>query len=93
MAKRLVEMGRTIYGLSTGAAGVRSAIAVVRISGPNAFEPLRSMINFEEQTVNSIPNRKMFLCNLHDPVNGLPLDTSLCVKFAGPNSFTGKFHT
>ena len=88
MSKRLSQLGHTIFNLSTGHAG-KSGVAVVRISGPNAFEPFRSTMvpGVQEE---QLPNRKLVLCDLVDPQTALPLDKGMCVKFSAPHSFTGE---
>ena len=75
-------MADTIYALATSQG--RAGVAVVRISGPDAFTSLKSLcINF-----NIIP-RKSKLCDLYTD-EGLHLDRALVIPFKGPQSFTGE---
>jgi tRNA modification GTPase len=72
----------TIFALST--APGRAAIAVIRISGPQAGEALRT-------TTGSLPpTRHAALRMLLHPVTGAPLDQALVLFFAAPHSETGE---
>jgi len=75
-------MTDTIYALSTSQG--RAGIAVVRISGPDAFLSLKSL----SKGIQIIP-RKTVLCDLFTK-EGLHLDRALVIPFKGPNSFTGE---
>ena len=75
-------MTDTIYALSTSQG--RAGIAVVRISGPDAFLSLKSMSKDIQ-----IKPRKTILCDLFTK-EGLHLDRALVISFKGPNSFTGE---
>ena len=75
-------MADTIYALATSQG--RAGVAVVRISGPDAFLSLKSLsINF-----NIIP-RQSKLCDLYTD-DGLHLDRALVIPFKGPQSYTGE---
>ena len=75
-------MADTIYALATSQG--RAGVAVVRISGPEAFTSLKSLcINF------NISPRKSKLCDLYTD-DGLHLDRALVIPFKGPQSFTGE---
>ena len=75
-------MADTIYALATSQG--RAGVAVVRISGPEAFTSLKSLcINF------NISPRKSKLCDLYTD-EGLHLDRALVIPFKGPKSFTGE---
>jgi len=75
-------MADTIYALATSQG--RAGVAVVRISGPDAFTSLKSLcINF------NISPRKSKLCDLYTD-DGLHLDRALVIPFKGPQSFTGE---
>ena len=75
-------MADTIYALATSQG--RAGVAVVRISGPDAFTSLKSLcINF------NISPRKSKLCDLYTD-EGLHLDRALVLPFKGPQSFTGE---
>jgi tRNA modification GTPase len=62
----------------------RSGIAIVRLSGPRAFEAAAALAG----TLGGA--RAASLRWLLDPVSGEPLDQALVLPFAGPASFTGE---
>ena len=71
----------TIYALAT--AQGRAGVAVIRISGPAAFDCAR-------QLVGDVPQpRQAALRTIHD-TNGEVLDRALVLLFEGPASFTGE---
>jgi tRNA modification GTPase len=72
----------TIFALST--AQGRAAIAVIRISGPQAGDVLRVM------TGSVPPARHAALRLLAHPATGATLDQALVLYFAGPYSETGE---
>jgi tRNA modification GTPase len=72
----------TIYALATPQG--RAGVAIVRISGPDAFMSLHSMCNDSK-----IKPRKTILCDLYTQ-EGLHLDKALVLPFKGPHSFTGE---
>ena len=73
--------GDTIYALSSGA--LPSGVAVVRVSGKDAFSCCRAV-------AGEVPApRKARLMRLVDAA-GSPIDTALVLAFAGPASFTGE---
>ncbi len=65
----------------------RSAIAVIRLSGPRSVEILRSLIRDEQ--FNLEPNR-VVLKRIISGDPGAVLDHVLVSYFAGPHSFTGE---
>lgn len=72
----------TIYALSSGAG--RAGIAVVRVSGPQAAEAIKSI-------AGKLPVvRKAQFGALKDPVSGELLDRGIVLWFPGPNSATGE---
>ena len=72
----------TIFALSSGAPP--AAIAVVRISGPNAFEAIRVL-------AGELPlPRKASLRNIKNPADGGLLDQALVLVFPGPATATGE---
>jgi tRNA modification GTPase len=74
--------GDTIYALSSGR--LPAAIAVIRISGPNARVAL-------EQLSGRVPEpRKAALARVRDPASGEIIDEALALWFPGPNSETGE---
>lgn len=73
----------TIFAPATGAG--RSAIAVVRISGPRCSALTDSIIRGGE-----CPERAASLRTLIDPDNGETLDRALVIRFSAPRSFTGE---
>ena len=72
----------TIYALATPLG--RAGVAVVRVSGPDAFTSLNSLCNDIR-----IKPRKTILCDLYTQ-EGLHLDKALVLPFKGPHSFTGE---
>src|SRR5215510_10220311 len=72
----------TIYALSSGRPP--AAIAVVRISGPQAGPALEAL-------TGRIPEpRKAALARVRNPANGEMIDEALALWFPGPNSETGE---
>jgi len=72
----------TIFALATPPG--RSAVAVVRISGPQARFGLETM-------AGSLPQPRLAtLRALRDPASGERLDSALVLWFPGPASFTGE---
>src|SRR3954467_9727051 len=72
----------TIFALSSGRPP--AAIAVIRISGPNASEALRAM-------TGRVPEpRKGMFARLRDPQSKEMIDEALALWFPGPNSETGE---
>ncbi|HEX2148304.1 MAG TPA: tRNA uridine-5-carboxymethylaminomethyl(34) synthesis GTPase MnmE, partial [Pseudorhizobium sp.] len=72
----------TIFALSSGA--LPAGLAIVRLSGPAAFETLRQLTNepipeVRHTALRTIRNR-----------TGQVLDQALVVAFVGPQSFTGE---
>jgi tRNA modification GTPase len=77
----------TIFALSSGSSmGQATAVAVVRISGPQAASILQSLASSQP-----LPKPRMAaLRNLNHPITDQPLDQALVLWFPGPNSFTGQ---
>lgn len=73
----------TIYGVMTPVA--RSALAVVRLSGPRANAILRDLTRSVPPPVGTLRPRKLF-----DADTGDLLDEVLAVSFASPNTYTGE---
>ena len=74
--------GGTIFALSSGSPP--AAIAVVRISGPDAGRTLASL-------AGTLPEpRRASLRRLFDPADGTPLDRALVLWFPGPETATGE---
>lgn len=72
----------TIFALSSGRPP--AAIAVVRISGPQAGPALKSVIG-------RVPEpRRAALARIKDPATGDVIDEALALWFPGPNSETGE---
>ncbi len=85
----------TIYALSSGGGGsVATALAVIRLSGPQSFNALDQLMNCSQK--NKIKQQKTprtryaSLRNLYDPRDGSLLDQALVITFQKPNSFTGE---
>ena len=71
----------TIFAHSSGSPP--AAIAVIRISGPRAFEALRQL------TTSSVPERRPVVRALYAP-GGELLDEALVLRFEGPTTATGE---
>lgn len=72
----------TIYAVSSGAPP--AAIAVLRVSGPHAFETVRAL-------AGDLPApRRAAVRALHNPADGALLDRAIVLCFPGPNSATGE---
>lgn len=76
---------KTIYALSTVFG--KSGVAVIRISGVNAFYVISGMTDIK---VENLVYRKMYFTQLKDFVSRETLDDCLLVCFKSPNSFTGE---
>jgi tRNA modification GTPase len=76
-----VSAGDTIYALASGPPP--AAIAIVRVSGPNAHE---SAIRLAALPVA----RRPALRTLVDPSTNIPIDDALILRFDAPHSATGE---
>lgn len=73
----------TIAALASGRPP--SAIAVIRISGPKAWQSVSALL------AAALPEpRRLSLRELRDPKSGQPLDSALVVVFPGPATATGE---
>lgn len=72
----------TIFAIASGAG--RSAVCVVRLSGPGTVGALEALAGRRPEP------RRLSLATLRDPVTREPLDQGLIVLFPGPGSFTGE---
>lgn len=73
----------TVFALSTGAG--RSALAVIRLSGPDV-ELALTRLGLKDLP----PPRMAALRKLYDPISGALLDEALVLRFVAPHSFTGE---
>ena len=98
----------TIFALSSGGGGASvgggaTAVAVIRMSGPCAFDALRELLSSSpnglsgDDKLPKLPKARMAsLRTLYDPLSNNnnekrdPLDSALILTFPGPNSFTGE---
>ena len=72
----------TIFALSSGAPP--AAIAIIRISGPNAFDAVQML-------AGRLPEaRRATLATLRNPSDGSFLDRALLLTFMGPDTATGE---
>lgn len=76
-------MSETIFALASGHG--RSGVAVVRVSGPRAFESLRALTGISE----ALP-RLCVLKALREPVSRETIDRALVAAFPRPGSYTGE---
>jgi tRNA modification GTPase len=108
--QRSISEEETIFALSSGGGGASvgggaTAVAVIRISGPCAFDALRELLSQTSPNGSSdgkeknLPKARMAsLRTLYDPLTNSnnnddrrdPLDSALILTFPGPNSFTGE---
>jgi tRNA modification GTPase len=75
-------MKDTIFGLATAAG--RSAIAVVRLSGPGSHEALSAMTRRPLPAIRQASLRTLLAAD------GSALDEALVIRWSGPKSFTGE---
>ena len=76
------ELVSTIFALASGMPP--AAIAIMRISGPEAFAAARAL-------AGALPEpRRAAVRALRDPATGLMLDRAIVVAFPGPDSATGE---
>jgi len=82
----------TICALSSGFTGDQAtAVAVIRISGPDANGVLGSLLKTSPSSKPVLPKyRQAALRKLYHPVDHSILDHALVLSFKGPNSFTGE---
>lgn len=73
----------TIFALASGS--VRAAIAVIRLSGPQALEAFRAL-----SWKGDIAPRQVQIHTLTDPENGKALDQAVVFFFKAPASYTGE---
>ena len=74
---------KTIFALAS--APGKAGVAVLRISGPEAFDCLKQL------TCEALPeSRKAVLRNLNNPETGQLIDQAIILTFPAPNSFTGE---
>jgi tRNA modification GTPase len=79
----------TIFALSSGASKSQAtALAVIRISGPDATLYLQKLC--KNKTLGLPKPRVATLRKLSDPETGQPIDHALVLFFPGPRSFTGE---
>ncbi|AOA61454.1 tRNA modification GTPase MSS1, mitochondrial [Komagataella phaffii CBS 7435] len=77
----------TIYALSTKQG--RSAIAVIRISGPSTLDVFKRLSRIDDDK-RLQRHRLASVRKLYDPKSGVLLDEALSLFFKGPNSYTGE---
>lgn len=71
----------TIFALSTG--GLPSGVAIIRLSGPDAFAATRSLVAV-------LPEERRAGLRTIRGRNGLVIDQGLVLTFCAPHSFTGE---
>ena len=76
------EAADTIFALSTPPG--RSAVAVIRLTGPRSGEALRMLAK------RAFTPRTATLCAFRDPATGVTIDEGLGLWFPAPSSFTGE---
>jgi len=73
----------------------QGAVAIVRLSGPRAFEIARTLWHplrqgSSEPAERSVEGWRLRLGEIRDPQGGFTLDRALCVLMPGPRSLTGE---
>jgi tRNA modification GTPase len=81
---RALDISKNIFALSSGS--VPAAIAVVRLSGPDAFSIAGQLLKKKPANFGT---RAMHLVRLYSPDGGF-IDEALVLTFPGPHSFTGQ---
>jgi tRNA modification GTPase len=81
-----VYAGDTIVAPAT--APGRGAVAIVRLSGPRAFEILAAI--WKPRSPEQGAPRRLVLGDIVDPDHGITLDQAMAVVFPRPHSFTGE---
>jgi tRNA modification GTPase len=77
-------MNETIYALSSAAG--KAGVAVIRVSGPEAWAGLAKLIGVQKQT----EPRFAQLYDLVNPITKETIDHALVIGFKAPHSFTGE---
>jgi len=67
----------------------KSALAVLRVSGPDAFIITARCIK-EKNIFEKTPSRYIRLYIAKDPISGKPIDQITGIKYSSPQSFTGE---
>lgn len=82
----------TIYALSSGSTGVKTGVAVIRISGPHAKDALTILCDRYGAGPPQIYPKPRFasLRTIYCPNSKEPIDQPLVLWFPGPRSFTGE---
>ena len=75
-------MNDTIFGLATAAG--RSAVAIVRVSGPASHDTLSALTRRPLPAVREAAVRRLFT------PDGETLDEALVIRWSAPKSFTGE---
>jgi tRNA modification GTPase len=81
------DIADTICALSTPPG--RAGMAVVRLSGPRAFEVLRRIF-FTGKALDPPPHRYAMLGRIVAPRDGAEIDEAIATCFRGPHSYTGE---
>jgi len=85
MLQRIISSTETIYALASAAG--RAGVSVVRVSGPDVREIVKTMMAPKAAELMASP-RKLFRCDLWH--GDQLLDQAMAVYFKGPASFTGE---
>jgi len=82
-----MKQSKTIAAIATP--NGKSALAIVRLSGPEAFEIVCRCVR-EKKKFESAPDRCIFLCTIINSKTRTPLDEATVIKYTEPRSFTGE---
>ena len=77
----------TIVAAATGPG--QSAIAIIRLSGPEAITIARSLWD-PLRRIGELKARRLYLGTIKDPVTGAAVDQAMVTVMPGPHSFTGE---
>ena len=83
IAASITGAADTIVALATPQG--RSALAIVRLSGPRAFTIAGAMVHPWPDAP-----RRAILSNIENQDTGMPLDQALVIRYDGPHSYTGE---
>ncbi len=81
------DLEDTICALSTPPG--RSGLAVVRVSGSQAFSLVRRIF-LANKTLEALPVRRAMLGRIVDPGNGSEIDEAIATCYRSPHSYTGE---
>lgn len=82
-----MNQSKTIVAIATP--NGKSALAIIRLSGPEAFEIVRRCV-IEKEKFESVPANNVRLYTIIDQQTKTSLDEATVIKYSAPRSFTGE---